>query len=98
MAVGAFLSGLVLATANPVSIIFWLSLVGNHTAAEHTFTLTLAHCLFVVLGAATLFLVVVRGAARLHLNTHSSYILWPARAFGLIIMTYGLMMWTKINF
>ncbi len=88
---GAFFTGFVLAVANPVSILFWLSLMGTFVG-RMSVPVALANVLSVLLGTAALLLILVLITYKMRALLSPRFLLWLTRIFGGTITVYGVVM------
>lgn len=88
---GAFFTGFVLAVANPVSILFWLSLMGTF-AGRMSIPIAVANVLSVLIGTAALLLMLVFVTYKMRTLLSPRFLLWLTRIFGGIITVYGVVM------
>lgn len=82
-------TGFILAVANPLSFVFWLSLIGGFRSEDNA-AMTVFSIISVVLGALMVFAVIVLLSKRLRrlLTPRREIIL--SRVLGIIIIFYGL--------
>jgi threonine/homoserine/homoserine lactone efflux protein len=92
----SFLSGLTLAIANPLSIIFWISLTGTFYQQSREVLPVLANTLSVLFGAFLLFAALITTAIRLRTKVKDSYLLGSTRLFGVVIAVYGILTLAKL--
>ncbi|MBC7581824.1 LysE family transporter [Aeromicrobium sp.] len=87
--VRSLLTGITLAVANPLSFIFWLSLIGG-LRSDNTPSMTLLDILAVMFGALAVFVILIILAKNLRsvITLQRERIL--SRVFGTIITFYGL--------
>ena len=90
-----FTIGFVLATANPIAILFWISIIGTYMS-EMTPQAALLNGLAVLLGAVALFLLLVIAVNRIKKGLSDTFLLWLSRIFGGIIVAYGFSMLLRI--
>lgn len=88
---GALFTGFILAVANPVSILFWLSLMGTFVG-QMSAPVAMANVLSVLLGTAALLLILVFVTYKMRTLLSARFLLWLTRVFGGIITAYGVVM------
>ena len=91
MHLSATFAGIVLAVANPVSIIFWASLMGTFISSMGKLSAVM-NIFAVLLGAVVLFIILVYVAGRMKSYLNDNLLLWLTRVFGGIIIVYGIAM------
>lgn len=91
-----FLTGLILAVANPLSILFWLSLIGRFSSEQTSSLLVITQALFVVLGALTLFIALVALIKQLGASISTTRLLLLSRVCGCVITIFGIMTIARI--
>ena len=88
---GALFTGFILAVANPVSILFWLSLMGTFVG-RMSIPIAVANVLSVLMGTAALLLMLVFVTYKMRTLLSPRFLLWLTRIFGGIITVYGVVM------
>lgn len=91
----AYLTGFVLAAANPISIIFWISMTGKMVQDRIGIAQVVLSCLSIVLGASLVFVLLVVFASRTTNILKNRHLLLLSRGFGLIILIYGAITMSK---
>lgn len=86
----AFVSGLILAVANPLGIIFWISLTGRLQQQSGNEIILLVNVLSVIMGALILFVLLVSTVKYLRKKIKETHLIVMSRVSGLIIIFYGL--------
>lgn len=81
----AYLTGFVLAAANPISIVFWISMTGKMVQDNISFGAVLLSCISIVLGASVVFILLIALASRSKDNIKTHHLLLLSRGFGLIL-------------
>lgn len=94
--VKSFSVGVILAVANPVSILFWVSIIGSYIV-DMTLAAALLNGIAVLTGALFLFLLLVLVVGRAKKNLDNRVLLWANRIFGGIIIFYGITMLLKLT-
>lgn len=87
----AYLSGLTLALANPLSILFWASLMGRfrHETSGGLGVLMLS--LSVVLGSLLLFVALISVSIQANKKLKTDHLVLLSRVFGVVIAVFGVM-------
>ncbi len=91
----ALLTGVILSFANPISIIFWISLIGKLTQGSSNSLWIILNVISVVAGAFTLFTLLIIFAKHFHSKNRSKYIRSLSIFFGVILTTYGIIIASK---
>lgn len=91
----AFLTGLVLAAANPISIVFWISMTGKMVQDKTSIYLVVLNCVSIVLGASLVFIILITFGSRSKNQINTHHLLLLSRGFGLIIFAYGIMTFSR---
>jgi threonine/homoserine/homoserine lactone efflux protein len=92
----SFLTGYILAVANPLSIIFWISLIGKFHLQSNTFIAMLVNIISTLIGALMLFVLLIILVSYMRNNIKELYLIWMARIFGLILVAYGILTLSKL--
>lgn len=87
---GSLISGLTLALANPISILFWVSLIGAFIAERHSTAQTIISSLAVVGGALIFFVLLILLSSWLRQYLRPLHLVWLSRIFGVAIILFGL--------
>lgn len=85
----AYLTGFVLAAANPISIVFWISMAGKMLQDKISLPYIVLNCISIVLGASLVFILLIAVASRSKKSIKARHLLFLSRSFGLIIIAYG---------
>lgn len=94
----SYVSGLVLAVANPLSIVFWISLTGKFYQEYDSILPILLNATSVVIGALILFILLVLAVKFLRKRINTTILAWLARMSGIIILIYGLLTLSRVVF
>ncbi len=86
----ATLTGLILSLANPISIIFWISVIGKMLQKRDSLTYALLNSFSVVAGALCLFGIVIMITSFAHSVFKPKNVVIMSRFFGLLLFVYGL--------
>jgi threonine/homoserine/homoserine lactone efflux protein len=92
----SFYTGLFLAVANPLSIIFWISLTGNFLQSSNGFIEPILYSAGVMAGALALCILLIVIVNRFESFINDRYIKIISVIFGLIITAYGLLILSKV--
>lgn len=92
----AFGAGFVLAAANPLSILFWISLTGRFMKESQSLSITLLLVLSVMCGSLLLFFILILAMRTVKTSLSAVHMKYMSIIFGLIITTYGVITLLKI--
>lgn len=92
----SFVSGLILAIANPISIIFWIGLTGKFYERSSTLPTVLIYTVSVIFGAVMLFVILIATVMHMRSRIKQIYLIIMSRLFGAVVAIYGLMMIAKL--
>lgn len=86
----AFLTGCLLALANPASVAFWVVMIGRFMSTDRHVYAILANVVAVNAGAIALYVILVSLIGKLKPFFTQLHLMWLSRIFGSLIMVYGL--------
>src|SRR5690606_21251980 len=92
----AFWVGFVLASANPLSLIFWISLSGAFLKESQSLYVTTLLILGVVFGALFLFFLLILALRAVKKSLNAVHMKYMSVLFGFIITGYGVLTILKI--
>jgi len=87
----SFQSGFVLATVNPASIAFWIVMIGRFVSVNSSFAEVVASVVSINFGAIACYIVLVSLVSRYKARLSNRHLVVLSRAFGGIIVAYGIM-------
>ncbi len=90
----AFTSGLLLAVANPLSIVFWIALIGVWMQTANIMEAGI-YSVSVLAGALTLFIILIVVINTPQARVSVKYLTLLSRVFGMVILIYGIVMLSK---
>jgi threonine/homoserine/homoserine lactone efflux protein len=85
----AFVAGLILATANPVSILFWITMIGRYFNAHDSHLQIALNSAAIVLGGVIFYMVLMVMTGITHKIISQRYLIVSSDVFGVIILVYG---------
>lgn len=85
----AFLAGLILAIANPVSILFWITMIGRYFNNHDHFMQVAANCVAIVLGTAVFYALLLYATRMTHRVLSERHLTALSDVFGALILIYG---------
>lgn len=87
----AYTLGLILSLANPVSVAFWMSIVGKFYAETDGYALPWVYSLVVIVGGVLCFVLLIILLNRFGRFIKPGHVVLLSWLFGLILLGYGLM-------
>jgi threonine/homoserine/homoserine lactone efflux protein len=85
----ALITGLILATANPVSILFWITMIGRYLNNHESYAQIISNSTAIVVGGAVFFGVLLTVIGITHKLMSQKYVVILNDAFGIVILIYG---------
>lgn len=92
----AFATGFLLSVANPLSIIFCISIIGKIIQDTNSTNLAIINSLSVIAGSIVLFVILVMIIGVLHVRVNVRNLTLLSRVFGIVLLMYGLVTFSKI--
>ncbi len=89
--------GLVLAFFNPLSILFWISLIGKISLETYNFVYMLGSLVSIFAGSATLFVILIIMIRLFRVKIKQKHIVILSRFFGVVVLVYGLIVISNIT-
>lgn len=92
----ALLTGFILAAANPISILFWISMSGKMFQQDMSAAGVMANCASIVAGASLVFIILIAVFSRARFRLKAQQFIILSKSFGVIICIYGVTTLAKI--
>lgn len=86
----SFITGLVLSLANPVSVVFWVTMVGSFYERSNGYIMPIVSSLAIIFGAVLFFVLLIGLLVRFGNFLRPTLTDWLGRIFGIVIALYGL--------
>jgi threonine/homoserine/homoserine lactone efflux protein len=89
-------TGITISAANPIGIVFWVSIIKNFQSSDHTLSRELLNCLSVMLGGLLVYAALIFAVIKLHAAVKHAPYAWLARACGFVVIIYGLIAYSRV--
>jgi threonine/homoserine/homoserine lactone efflux protein len=92
----AFIAGIILATANPISVIFWMTTIGRYFTNHESYLEVAVNALAIIVGAVIFFGLLLLFIRVTHRKVPQKYLVVASDSFGVIIVLYGGFILAKV--
>ncbi len=92
----AFVTGFVLGSANPISILFWIATIGKLLQTDGSLASAGLNSLFILLGAVSVYVILIPLVSYSQNIFKAKNIQILSRVFGAIILIYGCLTLSKV--